>query len=138
MARGESWSSAEDGSVMEFYVEHGPNWPGWAEVLPDRTPRAIQARAQRLGVAVDPRRRREHVRAASPDWSAEEERDPREDMVQRRMHEGASPSEIDAEMHWRPGTARRIIVWAWGRDKGETYERGYEDCEAFGRPLLWA
>ena len=45
-----AWAQAEDDALMALWPEHGKAWPGWAERLPGRTPCAIAARAQKLGL----------------------------------------------------------------------------------------
>ena len=53
MGGGKKWTPAEDAIVRERYPDYGPSWPGWAEVLKDRTPHAIGMRASKLGVRYD-------------------------------------------------------------------------------------
>ena len=50
MARGREWTRAEDQMIADNYANHGPSWPGWAEMMPDRGTVAIRNRAARLGV----------------------------------------------------------------------------------------
>jgi len=50
MARGREWTRAEDLMIADNYANHGPSWPGWAEMMPDRGTVAIRNRAARLGV----------------------------------------------------------------------------------------
>ncbi len=49
-ARERAWSPAELDAIREHYPEHGSKWPGWADLLDGRTPGAIAARAERIGV----------------------------------------------------------------------------------------
>lgn len=50
MGRGREWTRAEDQMIADNYAHHGPSWPGWAEMMPDRGTVAIRNRAARLGV----------------------------------------------------------------------------------------
>ena len=52
--RGLSWTPEEDEAVRMHYPLHGPNWDGWAALLPGRTPKAVTQRASVLGVPVLP------------------------------------------------------------------------------------
>ena len=45
-----AWTQAEDLMIVDNYANHGPSWPGWAEMMPDRGATAIRNRAVRLGV----------------------------------------------------------------------------------------
>lgn len=122
------WTESEDSAVRAYYADHGPRWDGWAEVLPGRSARAISARAQRLGVAeVRTRVTDESTgRKESPDplgrhhyanFSAPLTPDPEERFVMGRMGSGATPSEIDRERKWRPGTAKSVLTHRWARLK---------------------
>ncbi|MBQ9006737.1 MAG: hypothetical protein IJ092_10255 [Atopobiaceae bacterium] len=104
------WSDAEDDAVREFYPRHGGSWAGWAEVLPGRTKAAIRVRAGRIGVTTT-----EAKGVARP------RRDPYDTAVTRGMSEGRTPAEIDAERHWTPGTAKRVLMGMWA--KGERVAR---------------
>ena len=44
------WTAHEVAALIEHYPVRGPRWAGWPDVLPRRTPVAIQDRARRLGV----------------------------------------------------------------------------------------
>lgn len=110
------WSDEEDDAIREFYPRHGAKWDGWSEVLPKRTPRAIGARANRLGIKMpvaepkpkpERRRRKERKEIVIPD--------PYEGYVVRCMHDGVAPSVIDASMRWASGTAVQIMVDMWKR-----------------------
>lgn len=50
MSSGRAWTQAEDLMIVGNYANHGPSWPGWAEMMPDRGTTAIRNRAARLGV----------------------------------------------------------------------------------------
>lgn len=118
------WSEEEDDSIREFYAEHGQGWAGWAEVLPDRTRRAIGARARRIGVkrpvakhsATPPRRKSD-----GDDWHYKielvREKDQRDEQVMDFMRAGMTPSEIDRRMHWWPSTTVGILVDLWSREE---------------------
>lgn len=48
--RGQAWRLSEDHILATYYPTHGHCWVGWRDVLPGRSPVAIQERARRLGV----------------------------------------------------------------------------------------
>ena len=115
------WSELEDNAVREFYARHGPKWVGWPEVLPNRTPRAISARATRLGVKGPPRPEPKHPREVEPNIKRRSHRatkapDPYEGYVMNCMCDGMTTSQIDQHMHWRTGTAALIITERWERE----------------------
>ena len=116
------WSEAEDRAVAVYYPRHGTGWEGWAEVLPNRTKRAIAARAARIGVAIvrGPRRPRAYKpKAADPRHKSKRirlEPDPYEGTVIDYMAQGMTPSEIDACMGWHTGTTRLILTNRWERE----------------------
>lgn len=103
------WTDSEDELIRSAYPEHGPTWDGWAELLPNRSRRAIGLRASRLGVIMG--------------WREQPEDEPIPDngrhdrIVMRGMAAGKSPSQIDRENHWVRGTARRIVLLHWEQDK---------------------
>lgn len=120
------WTEEEDSAVREYYADHDLRWPGWAEVLPGRSARAISARAQRLGVAEVRTRPKNPVRKPPPPPDARHHHngspapltpDPEERFVMKRMGSGATPSEIDRERKWRPGTAMAVLTHRWARLK---------------------
>lgn len=47
---GRPWTAAEDAAIREHGRRRGPNWPGWADLLPDRSPAAIRNRKSTLGL----------------------------------------------------------------------------------------
>lgn len=119
------WSEAEDNAVRQFYARHGPKWIGWPEVLPNRTPRAISARATRLGVKGPPRPKPKHPRRERKKPEGDErhysvgaarEPDPNEKYVLTCMRVGLTPSEIDKRRHWWSGTTIRILREKWERE----------------------
>lgn len=100
------WSEAEDRAVRTFYPRHGRKWDGWSEVMPKRTIRAIGMRAVRLGIKAPPRKKKsKHATDAYR----------REMIVAALMDSGMTPTEIDAKMHWRAGTAKQLILERWGK-----------------------
>lgn len=101
MGKTKPWSEAEDRAMREFYPRHGRAWTGWREVLPNRTMRAIEARAARLGII------KARTKAVVP----------YEPIIKAYMAQGMAPSEIDAAMRWRPGNARALICDMWLNDK---------------------
>lgn len=119
------WSEEEDAAVVTFYPIHGRRWEGWKDVLPDRTMRAIEMRAQRLGVAPKrevamtegTRRRgdRNHYARSQYDREPPMTPDPNEGLVMRLMADGMTPSEIDDQMHWRPGKSILVLTHKWQR-----------------------
>lgn len=69
------WSEAEDAALAANYPEHGANWDGWDEVLPNRTRSAISARAVGRGIRMTPeafRRRAQERQAEADGWAAGE------------------------------------------------------------------
>lgn len=114
----EPWSDAQDRAIETYYPTHGPSWEGWSELLPTRTKRAIQARANRLGVT-DRREERKTVKREKPRTIRRRVvgKDPNEEHVMRCMHEGMAPSQIDKANNWRPGKSVSIVTAAWNRDK---------------------
>lgn len=120
------WTESEDSAVRAYYPDHDLRWEGWAEVLPGRSARAISARAQRLGVA-EVRTRPKHKVRKPPMPPADRNHregfeapltpDPEERFVMKRMGSGATPSEIDRERKWRPGTALAVLTHRWARLK---------------------
>lgn len=119
------WSEVEDNAVRQFYARHGPKWVGWSEVLPNRTPRAISARATRLGVKGPPRPEPKHPRRERKKPEGDErhysvgaarEPDPNEKYVLACMRSGLTPSEIDKKRHWWSGTTIRILREKWERE----------------------
>lgn len=84
------------------YPDHGADWGGWGDYLPQRSMREIRDKAKEMGL-----RRSEAELAADPD----------EQIVMRLMESGMPPSEIDARMRWPMGRAREIASDAWLRDR---------------------
>ena len=108
------WSEVEDNAVRQFYPRHGSKWAGWSEVLPNRTTRAISARAARLGV---PRvRKNPKVDERNIKFDYTREPDPNERYVLACMREGLTPAEIDKKRHWWSGTTIRILTERWARE----------------------
>lgn len=96
----EKWTEAEDNAIRRYYGKYGPQWLGWAEVLPKRSNRAIQMRASRLdGI--------ERPKVSSN----------RMVYIEGRLLEGAAPSQIDRDMSWKNGTTHDLIVAEWKYDK---------------------
>lgn len=108
MAYTSQWSDDEVEILTAHYRDKGPFWVGWEALLPDRTDRAIQHKANSLGLKSSAsrtgteRRRRKVLK-----------RDPVDAMVERMMSDGMAPSEIDERMHWYRGTAIRVITGIW-------------------------
>lgn len=50
MPNARRWTPAEDAALADWYPSVGQVWPGWADLLPGRTPNAIACRAWKLGV----------------------------------------------------------------------------------------
>lgn len=109
------WSEVEDNAVRQFYPRHGSKWAGWSEVLPNRTTRAISARAARLGV---PRRERKEPQGDERHRKVSMERipDPNEKYVLACMRAGLTPTQIDRKRHWWSGTTIRILTERWARE----------------------
>lgn len=47
------WSELEIRTLRKYYEAHGPCWIGWRNLLPKRTPKAIESKAGVLGLRVD-------------------------------------------------------------------------------------
>lgn len=47
------WTADEAKTLARHYPEHGPNWDGWAELLPGRNSNAIRSMAARHGLKSD-------------------------------------------------------------------------------------
>lgn len=108
------WSEVEDNAVRQFYPRHGSKWAGWSEVLPNRTTRAISARAARLGVPRVRKNPKVDERHIKSDYTKEQ--DPNERYVLACMREGLTHTEIDKKRHWWPGTTIRILTERWARE----------------------
>lgn len=119
------WTDAQDQILRDNYPKHGGRWDGWATLLPNRTNRAIGARAQRIGlVRQRPQRKQrpKRPRAADEhhrDKEIVQEPDPHEDYVLACMDAGMTPTEIDRRMHWFSGTTRLILTNRWEREVDE-------------------
>ena len=50
IAKNPDWSEHEEYLIRKWYPEKGPSWDAWRKMLPNRTYRAIQQHANRLGV----------------------------------------------------------------------------------------
>lgn len=108
------WSEVEDNAVRQFYPRHGSKWAGWSEVLPNRTTRAISARAARLGVPrvrKNPKVDERHIK-----FDYTKEQDPNERYVLACMRAGLTPTQIDRKRHWWSGTTIRILTERWARE----------------------
>lgn len=125
------WSDEEDNALRVFYPRHGGGWEGWPEVLPDRSRHAIYKRAKRIGLSqgfssfgpYPPERRRRTSKKEKP---TERPNRPaktavprgctREDaLVLEALEQGKTPTQIDAERHWYPGTTVRVMRAIWER-----------------------
>lgn len=120
------WTDEQDQLLRDNYAEHGRAWDGWAVLLPNRTNRAIAARAQRMGLASKRPKRADSQRQKRPhaadnrhrDRAIVWEPDPYEEHVLACMQAGMLPSEIDESMLWYRGTTRLILTNRWERDDG--------------------
>lgn len=119
------WSEVEDNAVRQFYPRHGSKWAGWSEVLPNRTTRAISARAARLGVPPPPKQEPKYPRRERKEPQGDERHhkvsivripDPNEKYVLACMKAGLTPTEIDRKRHWWSGTTIRILTERWARE----------------------
>lgn len=85
------WTPEEDG-LLVAHMDRGGQWVGWRELLPDRTPRAINERRHERGLT-NPQL------APSPRWTREQR-----DALVRSMRAlceevGHDPYEVMAETH---------------------------------------
>lgn len=119
---GETWSDDEYEILKANWEGHGRDWIGWESLLPGRTPRAIQRKANGFGL-VEPKKPRnkkkeERREPRMPKFgNVRHGADPNERYVMACMRAGMTPTDIDKKMHWFPGTARLIISDKWERDK---------------------
>lgn len=127
MASADLWTETEDSMIRTYYPVHGRRWQGWSEVLPNRSLRAIQMRAQRLGATkykVLPsanKERRKRPRAADArhrSCHVVPVADPMERVIADLMRDGYTPSEIDRRMKWPPNRAVYILTQRWERESG--------------------
>lgn len=126
------WSEEEDNAVRVYYPTHGSKWEGWAEVLPNRTYRAISARACRIGVGrkwVYKRgKSKSRKKPVGDDRHYKVDFKPTPDPYERRvlgwLGDGMTPTEIDESMHWYHGTTVRILTEMWAREDHDTDTEG--------------
>lgn len=107
------WSEEEDNALVTYYQRHGLDWEGWPEVLPKRTHRMIAIRAAKLGL----RKPREPRRGERKRRQGKAQQD--EAYVRLATNQGKTPSEIDKEKGWWPGTAKMILTEIWRQDNDE-------------------
>lgn len=121
--RTKSWSLDEVAIVKAHYEEHGPHWAGWESLLPDRTDRAIQRKANLLGLKSKAPIKRK--RAKRPEVTYIESRhnvvadvtpDPMEKPILAMMRDGLTPTDIDRKMRWSRGKAAYILSEMWKRE----------------------
>lgn len=118
------WTDAQDQLLRDNYLKHGGRWDGWATLLPNRTGRAIDARARRIGLVRQRPKPKGKPRPKRPPAADERHRDkeialepdPHEGYVMACMAAGMTPSEIDKRMHWYNGTTRLILTNRWERE----------------------
>ena len=121
----EPWTDAEVEMLKLYYPKHGIAWDGWAEVLPKRTVRAIQRKANSGGLVVEERRKPTRpANVKRPDVfdthkykPQPRSADPAELFVMRKMSEGMTPTQIDRERGWWPGRTIQILTERWAREK---------------------
>ena len=94
------WTKEEDEVLRKNYGTDNRNL---SMMLPNRTPSAIRKRAERLELS---RASVYSMQTCS-----------RETSVRTLMNTGTAPSEIDRLMGYSPGTARKLVVRRWARDK---------------------
>lgn len=116
------WSDDEFAILKAHWEGHGKDWIGWESLLPGRTPRAIQTKANRLGM-VEPdgkpkkkQRQPKRKEPRTPTVIPPSVPDPYEHYVMACMEAGLTPRQIDQRMHWRAGTAALILTEKWGRE----------------------
>lgn len=115
------WSDLEDDAIRQMYPGRGPHWAGWSDVLPGRSPRAIEQRASALGVRRGKRDEAkalpEMLRPAGGDRPRAMSLRDDDKAVMRMMRDGMAPSEIDRALHLVPGTAHHVVVGVWNWDR---------------------
>lgn len=107
------WTDTELMQLNAYFPDRGTDWPGWKEVLPNRTPRAITRKALEIGI-YDP----------SKVYKT------RQSMAFGLLMSGLAPSEIDRHMRWVDGEAHRLIVKDWF-ENDEKRERALAQRSAF-------
>lgn len=60
------WTPKEIALVRRYYPEHGPNWGGWRELLPERSYESIAHAARNRKIHKLPKERHAQVIAPSP------------------------------------------------------------------------
>jgi len=120
---GKAWNDVEVNALKTYFPIHGSGWEGWSEVLPDRSSKAISVKAASMGIVTSRQHNktpeRQRFKREHPERrSGYKGPDPMEGRIMRMMADGMTPSEIDAEMKWRPGKAKRVITERWAREKG--------------------
>ena len=108
------WSEVEDNAVRQFYPRHGSKWAGWSEVLPNRTTRAISARAARLGVTRVRKNPKVDERNIKFDYTKEP--DPNE-RVRAGVHERRPDSHRDRQ-------EAALVVWNDHKDTDRKVGKG--------------
>lgn len=112
-----NWTHEEERILAAHYPEHGSRWDGWETLLPNRTDNAIRRHAAvlMLTIAKRPAKPKPKLKPRSPLAKGQ---DPFEGEILRRMGEGATPTQIDKAMRWRPGRTRQILSERWERLNG--------------------
>lgn len=118
------WSDDEIEIVKAHYAQRGMDWVGWEMLLPDRTPRAIRAKANKLGVFqefVKERRKPTQpiVRKPAEHKPPKPEKDPYEKVILKELESGMTCAQIDAAHHWHKGRTNQILTEMWARKKGK-------------------
>lgn len=119
-----AWSDDEAEIVRTHYAERGMDWAGWEMLLPGRSPRAIRAKANRMGIYqefVKERRKptRPIVRKPVERRPPKPEKDPYEKVILKELGQGMTCAEIDAAHHWHKGRTNQILTEMWARKKGK-------------------
>lgn len=116
------WSKDELAILAAHYPERGWKWAGWESLLPTRTKRAIQRKANLMGLKQGftskrskPKRNEANDLTAhtTPDWTE----DPFEQPILRLMESGMTPTQIDKVMGWPKGRCSYILSERWRREK---------------------
>ena len=114
------WGEDELRILRGLYPRHGIHWEGWESVLPGRTIDAIKNKALQLRME-EPHPKANGGRKMRRAGARERERkevvlpDPMEVYVLKRLADGCTLKEIDAEKHWPEGRAKMILNERWKR-----------------------
>lgn len=125
MSYTDPWTAAEDEALKAFYRYKPKDWEGWSEVLPNRTRRAIEARASRIGLKERKEKAKKSVEKAKKIEAVVKKPRGRakikpvewgEWVVYLMGERHMSPSQIDSYMGWPPNRAKYLLMERWEKE----------------------